>query len=219
MPDSVAPKGVIAGLVLAGGLSRRMEGRDKVLIEIGGKPLIGHVCSRLGRQVQPVAINANGDSERFGFLGHAVIADTIQGFAGPLAGVLAGLEWAGKLQEENADESAAILTVAGDTPFFPDDLAARLIAAREAAGQPWRTISMAFSSGRAHPTFAVWPLELAPALRHYLVEEEGRRMIGFAERHNLVPVHFETSGNGSDPFFNINTPEDMESARTRLEGY
>jgi molybdopterin-guanine dinucleotide biosynthesis protein A len=199
--------GDIAGIILAGGLSRRMGGGDKPLGMLAGRPLLERVIARLGPQVGALALNANGDAGRFSDFGLPVVADTVAGFAGPLAGVLAGLEWAAA----NIAVSR-VVTVAGDTPFFPDDLVDRLAAA--AAGRP-EAVAVAASRGRWHPTFALWPVGLAAGLRHALIDRNERRVAAFIEQHDHVEVDFavrETAGLAYDPFFNINTREDLAEA-------
>jgi molybdopterin-guanine dinucleotide biosynthesis protein A len=197
----------IAGIILAGGLSRRMGGGDKPLGRLAGRPLLEHVIARLTPQVGPLAINANGDPSRFSAFGLPVVADTVAGFAGPLAGILAGLEWAA------ANATAhRLVTVAGDTPFFPGDLVTRLA---EASEERPDTIAVASSNGRWHPTFALWPVELATTLRTALVDRDQRRVQAFIERCDHVAVDFafpRVAGMAYDPFFNVNTPDDLAEA-------
>ena len=202
----------IAGIILAGGLSRRMGGGDKTLLALGGRPLLGHVVARLAPQVGSLALSANGDPARFAASGLSVLADTVEGHAGPLAGILTGLEWA-------ATNTAckSLVTAAGDTPFLPVDLVAMLASA--AAGRPG-SIAVASSSGRRHPTFALWPLGLRQALRHFLVDEDNRRVSAFIERHDFVEVEFPllAAGGGQvDPFFNINVADDLAVAERLLQ--
>jgi molybdopterin-guanine dinucleotide biosynthesis protein A len=197
----------IAGIILAGGLSRRMGGGDKPLRPLADRSLLDHVATRLAPQVGALAINANGDPARFPAFGLSVISDTVEGFAGPLAGILAGLEWA-------ASETTAkrVVSVAGDTPFFPWDLVSRLL---EATAGKSDIIAVAASGGRTHPTFALWPVDLAAALRAALVEAGERRVTAFIARHPHVEVDFafpQVAGLDYDPFFNINTPQDLAEA-------
>jgi len=202
----------IAGIILAGGLSRRMGGGDKTLLALGGRPLLGHVVARLAPQVGSLALSANGDPARFAAIGLSVLADTVEGHAGPLAGILTGLEW---VAANTACE--ALVTAAGDTPFLPADLVAMLASA--AAHRPG-SIAVASSSGRRHPTFALWPLGLRQALRHFLVDEDNRRVSAFVEHHDFVEVEFPLSALGGseiDPFFNINTPDDLAVAERLLQ--
>ncbi|MER9408084.1 molybdenum cofactor guanylyltransferase MobA [Mesorhizobium caraganae] len=202
----------IAGIILAGGLSRRMGGGDKTLLALGGRPLLNHVVARLAPQVGSLALSANGDPARFAASGLSVLADTVEGHAGPLAGILTGLEWAAA---NTACKS--LVTAAGDTPFLPADLVAMLASA--AADRPG-SIAVASSSGRRHPTFALWPLGLRQALRHFLVDEDNRRVSAFVEHHDFVEVEFRLSALGGseiDPFFNINTPDDLAVAERLLQ--
>ena len=189
-----------------------MGGGDKPLLSLGKIRLIEHVTARLGSQVATLALNANGDPARFAGTNLRVLADTIQGHAGPLAGILTGLEWAA-----TNIGCRLLVSAAGDTPFFPGDLVERLAdAARERPG----VIAVASSDGRWHPTFALWPLGLSDALRHFLVEEDNRRVSAFMERHGFVEVEFpmlEAGGERIDPFFNINTPDDLAEAERLLQ--
>ncbi|RWA76942.1 molybdenum cofactor guanylyltransferase MobA [Mesorhizobium sp.] len=202
----------IAGIILAGGQSRRMGGGDKPLLSLGKGRLIEHVAARLKPQVGTLALNANSDPARFAGMNLPVLADTVLGYAGPLAGILTGLEWA-------ADNTAcrSLVSAAGDTPFFPGDLVERLAAAaRERPG----AIAVASSDGRWHPTFALWPIDLRDALHHFLVDEDNRRVSAFMQRHDFVQVEFpmiEAAGKRIDPFFNINTPDDLAEAQRLLQ--
>ena len=191
----------IAGLVLAGGQGLRMGGADKALLPLAGQPLIAHVLARFAPQVATVAISANGDPVRFASCGYPVLADAIHGSAGPLAGVLAGLDWAAAL---GADRLA---TVAVDTPFFPDDMVARL-----SRGLGGVQVAMAESGGRLHPTCALWRIGVRVALSAALAGEE-RRLARFGETQGLVRVTFDGD---PDPFFNINHPADLTAARERV---
>ena len=189
-----------------------MGGGDKTLLALGGRPLLDHVVARLAPQVGSVVLSANGDPARFAASGLSVLADTVEGHAGPLAGILTGLEWA-------ATNTAckALVTAAGDTPFLPVDLVAILAAA--AASRPG-SIAVASSSSRWHPTFALWPLGLCQALRHFLVDEDNRRVSAFIERHDFVEVEFPLSALGGseiDPFFNINVADDLAVAERLLQ--
>ena len=197
----------ITGVVLAGGLARRMGGGDKALLELGGRPILAHVIERLGPQVGPMVINANGDPARFADYALPVAADPVDGFAGPLAGVLAGLDWA----KANVPDARWIVTVASDTPFFPADLVARLVAA---AGAEDAEMACAASGGRHHPVFGLWPVRLADDLRHAMIDEDIRKVDIWTARYRLAAVEFETDP--FDPFFNANRPEDLEKARSLL---
>ncbi|MBZ9815102.1 molybdenum cofactor guanylyltransferase MobA [Mesorhizobium sp. CA7] len=202
----------VAGIILAGGQSRRMGGGDKPLLSLGKARLIDHVATRLRPQVATLGLNANGDPARFAGMDLPVIQDTMPGHAGPLAGILTGLEWA-------ATQTGCrwLVSAAGDTPFFPYNLVERLVVA--ALDRPG-TIAVASSDGRWHPTFALWPLGLRDALRHFLVDEDNRRVSTFMERHGHVEVEFpmiEARGQKIDPFFNINTPDDLAAAERLLQ--
>ena len=189
-----------------------MGGGDKPLFPLGKGRLIDHVAARLKPQVATLAINANGDPARFSGVDLPVFADSVPDYAGPLAGILAGLEWTA-----TQTDCRSLLSAAGDTPFFPGDLVERLAAA--AHNQPG-VIAVASSAGRWHPTFALWPLGLRDALRHFLVDEDNRRVSAFIERHGFVAVEFptvEADGEPIDPFFNVNTRDDLAVAERLLQ--
>lgn len=197
----------LAGLVLAGGRSSRMGGGDKTLLPLAGRPLMSYVIQRLQAQLGMVAISANGDPNRFAGFDLPVLPDTVPGHAGPLAGVLAGLEWA------VGTGASGLVTVAGDTPFFPTALVQRL--AYVGGGT---RIGVAQSCGRPHPVFALWPLALRSPLAAFLAAGE-HRVMSFIERHDWIGVDFapEAGLHGPfDPFFNINTPEDLRQAESML---
>lgn len=203
--------GLVAGLILAGGRSRRMGGTDKSLLTLQGQPLVGRILDRLGPQAAPIAINTNGAPAAFRPFGVDIVADTIAGYQGPLAGILAGLEWAmGK------PGTTHLLSVAGDTPFFPQDLARRLASDADPA-----RIRVAASAGRAHPTFALWPVQLRDQLAAFLERGDTRRVMTFLEQAGMDVVEFPAEQLGQttvDPFFNINTPEDLAEAERLLSG-
>lgn len=193
----------IPGINLAGGRAARMGGGDKCLRPLAGRPILAHVIERLRPQVDMIVLNANGETRRFDMFGLEVVQDALAD-AGPLAGVLAGMLWA-KRQDRAI---ARIVTVAADTPFFPRDLVSRLKAAQDS---PQRIVQSSFG-GRPHPTFALWPVSLAENLGAFLGNEGASSMRAFAgERHGTADVDFAIEG-GLDPFFNINTPEDLEMA-------
>jgi molybdopterin-guanine dinucleotide biosynthesis protein A len=191
----------IAGVILAGGLSRRMGGNEKSLLQLAGKQPVSWVAEAMQPQVSHLALNANGDPQRFDFLDLPVIADTIEGFVGPLAGVLAGMRWAAGL-----DQVTHIVSAAADTPFLPGNLVQRLDDAIAAPGD----IAMAHSVGRIHPVFGLWPITLVDELERFLVVEDKRKILEFANRYTLHSVNFDKPN--TDPFFNINTPEDLAAA-------
>ena len=187
-----------------------MGGGDKSLLPLGSGTVLDQILSRFGPQVETVALSANGDPQRFSRFGLPVLADTVEGFAGPLAGILTGLEWAAA-----GTSCKAVVTAAGDTPFLPVDLVDRLASA---AGEHPGSIAVASSAGRLHPTFALWPTDCRDALRHFLVDEDNRRVSSFIERHGYVDVEFPVlQSAGLDPFFNINVPDDLAEAGRLLQ--
>lgn len=198
-----------AGIILAGGLSRRLGGGDKTLLPLGRGTVLDEVVARLSPQMDALALNANGDPRRFDRFGLPVLADTVEGFAGPLAGVLAGMIWAA----QDIDPEA-LVTVAGDTPFFPLDLVNRLT---QAFTDNPRRIAVARSGDRLHPTFACWPVARRGELEAFLAKGETFRVTTFLEAVGFQAVDFETE-RGADPFFNINTAADLETARARIAG-
>lgn len=199
------------GVILAGGQARRMGGGDKGLLRLGGRTLLGHVIGRLTPQVAGLALNANGDPARFAEFGLPVLADSIDGFVGPLAGVLAGLDWAAG---QGAD---SIVTAAADTPFFPCDLVPRLQMAGEGMENPLVLAATPDPErGQArHPTFGLWPVALRDDLRAALGDGL-RKVVMWTDRHDGRLAEFPVDG--FDPFFNVNTPEDLARAEALLEG-
>jgi len=194
----------VAGVILAGGQSTRMGGGDKSLRELGGRPLLDHVIERLRPQADGLLLNANGDASRFSTWDIPVVSDTIAD-VGPLGGIHAGLSWAARQPQGYSH----ILTVAADTPFFPETLAQLLITAEAGTG----TIVLASSDGRVHPTFGLWPITLRRDLEAFLSRTGSASVKAFAEReHGAIVVDFPLSGE-FDPFFNVNTPEDLAAAR------
>lgn len=193
----------IVGVLLAGGLARRMGGGDKCLQVLGGKSLLAHSIDKAKPQLGPLIINAAGDASRFNDFGLPVVPDVIEGFAGPLAGVLTGMEWA----KQHAQACKWIVTFPTDAPFFPADLVSRLIKAVSDNGDD---MACARSNGRTHPVFALWPVRLAGELRKAMVEEDMRKIDSWTARYTLVPVDWTTAP--FDPFFNINRPEDLQQA-------
>jgi molybdopterin-guanine dinucleotide biosynthesis protein A len=182
-----------------------MGGGDKPLREIGGRPILAHAIARLAPQCGALLLNANGDPARFRAFGLPVVSDSVAGFAGPLAGVLAGMEAAAEIAPGATD----IVTAPADTPFLPGDLVERLYAARDAGAR----IAVAASGGRVHHAVALWPVALRYALREALTTEDLRKVSAFIARHPNVTVEWPTAP--YDPFFNVNTPDDAETA-TRI---
>ena len=193
----------IVGVVLAGGLARRMGGGDKSLLALAGRPILAHVIERAEPQVGPLILNANGDPGRFQSFGLPVVADVVEGFAGPLAGILTGLEWA----LEHAPGTAWMASFTGDAPFLAGNLVARLA---RAVGEGVADLACATSGGRAHPVFGLWPVRLAGDLRRALVDEGERKIDAWTARHRIVHVDFPCRPH--DPFFNVNRPEDLAEA-------
>jgi molybdopterin-guanine dinucleotide biosynthesis protein A len=193
------------GVILAGGRSTRMGGGDKALAPLGGRRLIDFAVERLGPQTGRLAISANGDPARFADYGLPVLPDGLADHPGPLAGVLAGLDWAAK---SGAD---AIVTAAADTPFFPRDLAARLAA----AGAPVALAATPGADGRParHPTFALWPVALRDDLRAALASG-ARKVSDYADRHGAATALF--AAEPFDPFFDVDTPGDLAEAQALL---
>jgi molybdopterin-guanine dinucleotide biosynthesis protein A len=191
------------GLVLAGGLARRMGGGDKARIRIGGATILERALARFSPQCAEVILNANGDPKRFADTGLKVVPDSVPDFAGPLAGILAGLDWAAAHRPDIVD----VASVPGDCPFLPDDLVTRLAAAREKAGVP---LACARSGDWRHPVVGLWPVRLREDLRHALVDEDLRKIEIWTGRHGVIAVDWPTDP--VDPFFNVNTPEDAQVA-------
>jgi molybdopterin-guanine dinucleotide biosynthesis protein A len=196
------------GLVLAGGLARRMGGGDKARIRIGAKTILERVLERLGPQCARIILNANGDPMRFSDTKLPVVADSVPDFAGPLAGILAGLDWAAA----HAPGMADVLSVPGDCPFLPRDLAPRLAAARAAQGRP---LACARSGEWRHPVVGLWPVALRDDLRKALVEEDLHKIEIWTARHGVAIADWPDTP--VDPFFNVNTPEDAAQAE-RIAG-
>ena len=196
-------------LLLAGGQSRRMGGGDKNLMQLGGRPLLQHVLDRIDIGTAPVLLNANGDAARYASFDMPVRADVVDGFAGPLAGILTGLEWAARAHPDITH----MISLATDAPFLPRDLSVRLMAGLIDAGAD---IAQAASPDirdgktRRHPVFAIWPVALAVDLRHALVDQDIRKIDDFTARYHCVVVPFEGT---PDPFMNLNRPEDFAMAQ------
>jgi molybdopterin-guanine dinucleotide biosynthesis protein A len=191
------------GLVLAGGLARRMGGGDKALLRIGAATILERVLERLSPQCSRIILNANGDPTRFAFTHLPVVADEVPDFAGPLAGVLAGLDWAAR----HAPDIAWVASAPGDCPFLPRDLVARLHAAREQAGLP---LACARSGEWRHPVVGIWPVALRGDLRGALVHEHLHKIEVWTARHGVAIADWPATP--VDPFFNVNTPADAAEA-------
>lgn len=203
------PNETVAGLVLAGGLSRRMGGGDKALRPLAGAPMIARVIARLAPQVETLAISANSDAEAYAVFGLPVLPDIHPGHAGPLAGVMTGMTWAAR-----NPAVTHLATAATDAPFFPRDLVARLA---EKTG-PDRIVLARSASGR-QPVFGLWPIALAADLAHWLATSDTMKVLAWVDRHDLAWCDFAPERPGlPDPFFNANTPEDLAEAEALIAG-
>lgn len=201
--------GTIAGLVLAGGLSRRMGGGEKGLQLLGGQTMISRVIDRIAPQVDTLAINANADPEPYLQFGLPILPDTIGGHAGPLAGVLTGLEWASTLPG-----ITHLVSAATDTPFLPLDLVTRF----SALAGPERIV-IARSDDNRHPVFGLWPVALRQDLAEWLATSDTMKVLAWVHRHDFTFCDFDAGGdNAPDPFFNANTPEELAEAERYLAG-
>ncbi len=190
------------GVILAGGLARRMGGGDKCRLPVGGRSIIARAIACLGPQVDRLVVNANGDPTRFDDLQLPVVADAMMGYPGPLAGILAGLDWAA--------DADWVVSVSADCPFLPDDLVARLHAARNNS-----VYAVAASGGWTHPVIGLWPTSCRDELRQALHDGE-RKIDRFTGRHPTARAEWAVVP--FDPFFNVNTPEDLDQAHRLATG-
>lgn len=190
-----------AATLLAGGQARRMGGGDKNLMMLAGKPVLRHVLDRVDFANRPLMINANGDPARYAAFGLPVCADVIDGYAGPLAGILTGLEWVAA----NHSDCSHMVSLATDAPFLP----VNLIAVLESAIGDGAEIAQAMSLHRRHPVFAIWPVAIAGALRDAVIDEGVRKIDDFTARYHCVTVEFAGT---PDPFMNLNQPDDFDLA-------
>lgn len=195
---------MIAGLILAGGRSSRMGGGDKALLSLGGGTILSRVIGRFAPQVATLALNTNSGAAEFAACGLPLLRDAIGGFQGPLAGIHAGLAWASALPGVTHLATASV-----DAPFLPLDLVARL------ASGDRRLVAVARSAGRLHPTCALWPLDLAASVDAFLRERETRKVMTLVEEAGYRIVDFDVAP--FDPFFNVNTPDDLAIAASILE--
>ena len=191
------------GLILAGGLARRMGGGDKPRTTIGGTTILARVIERMQPQCTRLILNANGDPARFADTGLPVIADDVPDFAGPLAGMLAGLDWAAS----HSPDTPYVASVPGDCPFLPRDLVTRLHEARAASGLP---LACARSGEWRHPVVGLWPVALRDDLRQALIRDGLRKIEIWTARHGVALADWPPEP--VDPFFNVNTPEDAAVA-------
>ena len=201
-------KADIVGVLLAGGQSRRMGGGDKCFRTIGGVTILAQIIQRVQEQVSQLVINANGDSLRFAGYDLPIVGDTVPGFAGPLAGILSGMEWVVK----HAPDCSWIASIPTDAPFLPQDLITRL---SDAMGNEGNDLACAASAGRAHPVIGLWPVKMRANLRHALVNEDVRKIDAFTENYKVTVVNFDSDP--IDPFFNTNRPEDLEEAEQLIK--
>jgi molybdopterin-guanine dinucleotide biosynthesis protein A len=203
------PDGVV-GVLLAGGRSSRMGGGDKCLRMLGGRTILARIIDRLTPQVSDIVINANGDASRFAVFGVPVVADSIVGYAGPLAGVHAGLEWV----KANRPGVGHVVTMATDTPFFPADLVRQLLQVSDDSS----ALRIATSAAGTHHVIGLWPITFAAALEVSI--KLGERKVGaWTKAQGAIEVFFppvDVAGQSVDPFFNINAPEDLASAEALL---
>jgi len=197
----------VLGVLLAGGLARRMGGGDKSLTMLGGRSMLERIIDRARPQVSNLIINANGEPERFSDYGLEVVPDVIGDFAGPLAGVLTGLEWAAA----TSPDVDWVATFATDAPFVPMDFVAWLQGAVERENAE---LACATSNGRTHPVFGLWPVSLAGDLRRAMTEEDMRKIDRWTARYKLIEVDFSTVP--FDPFFNINDKGNLAEAERLL---
>ncbi len=203
----------VTGVIIAGGLSRRMGGGDKSLLDLGGATMLGCIIGRLRPQVAHIIINGNGDGARFSGFGLPVVPDETADYPGPLAGILAGMRWS----LAHAPSACHIATVSSDAPFLPPDLVARLAASIAGHGD---AIALSRSRGEVQPIIGLWPVTLVDDLAVELAAG-ARRVLTWARRHAVVEVDFadaDVRGRRIDPFFNANTPEDFALVRALLGG-
>ncbi len=191
------------GVILAGGLGRRMGGGDKPMRPVAGRAILDRVIERLRPQCTELILNANGDPARFAAFGLPVVADTVANHPGPLAGVIAALDWVA----QRRPGVRWVASVAGDCPFLPRDLVARL---HEALKAQDAELAVAASAGRPHPVIGLWSVALREELRHALVDEGIRKVGLVTARYRLATVSWPVEP--VDPFFNANTPEDLAEA-------
>ncbi len=202
--------GEVVGVLLAGGLARRMGGGDKPLKTLGGQTILARIIERALPQVDSLLLNANGDPERFAQFGLPVICDIIEGYAGPLAGIQSAMAWV----REHKPQARWLVSFACDAPFYPEDLVARLLHEVE---YEKADMACAISNGRSHPVFALWPVSKADDLSAAMVQENMRKIDLWTSRYHTLMVEFKAEAGELDPFFNINRPEDLAEAEVWIE--
>lgn len=208
--EGPAPIPPTLGVLLAGGLARRMGGGDKGMRTLGGQTILARVIMRLANQCAGMILNANGDPARFAETGLPVVADDVPGFVGPLAGILAALHWAAA----HRPAISWVVSIPTDSPFLPRNLVAGLHRARQDAGT---MLACATSAGQAHPVIGLWPVSLRDDLRRALTVENERKIDRWTARHGIAHAAWDTVP--ADPFFNANTPEDIAEAEALLSRF
>ena len=202
--------GGLIGVLLAGGLSRRMGGGDKSLLTLRGKTILQRTIDRITPQVSDLVLNANGSPSRFKKFGLPVVADLIHGNLGPLVGILSGMEWC----KRHLPESKWLVTLPTDAPFLPVNMVSDMFEQLRVDGSD---IACAASNSRTHPPFAIWRNSLSVDLRRAITEEGIRKIDSWTERY--VVSHVDFTAKGFDPFFNINHPKDLKEARNILDRF
>lgn len=210
MPTSLPPSNIV-GVILAGGLSRRMQNQNKCSIKLSGKPLLEHVLARFTPQCDTTLINTNEQTTRLKAYGLPLVEDSLSGFLGPLAGILSAMQWC----NEHRPESQWLASVAVDTPFLPANLVAELYQATQQ--QKPSSLACAYSNQRMQPVNALWSIDLMDDLKQALETEGIRQIKRWTARYSLASVHFNSEP--VDPFFNINRPEDLLQAEAYLKKY
>jgi molybdopterin-guanine dinucleotide biosynthesis protein A len=197
----------IVGVILAGGLARRMGGGDKSMLQLGGRRILDYVIESAQNQLETVIINANGDPERFTEFNLPVQADIVPDFAGPLAGVVSAMAWV----KQNQPSATHIITLAADTPFFPADYVPRMLELMQLKGE---RLACASYQGRTQPVFGLWPVNLFDDLYKALVEDDMRKVDRFTAPYGVADVPFDELSR--NPFFNVNKPEDIALGEQQL---
>lgn len=197
----------VVGVILAGGLARRMGGGDKSMLKLGGRRILDYVIESAQNQLHTVIINANGDPKRFAEFNLPVQADIVPDFAGPLAGVVSAMAWV----KQNNSEATHIITLAADTPFFPHDYVARML---ELMALKQQRLACASYQGRTQPVFGLWPVDLFDDLYIALVEDDVRKVDRFTAPYGVADVAFDELAD--NPFFNVNKPEDLDIGEQQL---
>jgi len=197
----------IVGVILAGGLARRMGGGDKSMLKLGGRRILDYVIESAQNQLDTVIINANGDPDRFAEFNLPVQADIVPDFAGPLAGVVSAMAWV----TQNQPNATHIITLAADTPFFPADYVTRMLELMQLKHQ---RLACASYQGRTQPVFGLWPVDLFDDLYKALVEDDMRKVDRFTTPYGVADVPFDELI--SNPFFNVNKPEDIDLGEQQL---